>query len=101
VKLVNYYVNKKYTLPYTGSMVLDVNQIIVNEKGIFINAISPMTKAKLRLLFEVAPLARVFQNLLKPHPAPIPLDPSSSSSSSSFLGDKFVHSESLFYLSII
>jgi hypothetical protein len=65
----------------------------VKEKGIFINAISPMTKAKLRLLFEVAPLARVFQNLLKPHPPPIPLDPSSSSS---FLGDKFVHGESLF-----
>ncbi len=53
-----------------------------------------MTKPKLRLLFEVAPLVRVFQNLLKPHPAPIPLDPSSSSSS--FLGDKFVHGESLF-----
>jgi hypothetical protein len=65
----------------------------VNEKGIFINAISPMTKAKLRLLFEVAPLAWVFQNLLKPHPPPIPLDPSSSSS---FLGDKCVHGESLF-----
>jgi hypothetical protein len=27
VKLVNYYVNKKYTLPYTGGMVLDVNQV--------------------------------------------------------------------------
>ena len=32
-------------------------QIIVKEKGVFSNVISPSTKAKLRLLFEVAPLA--------------------------------------------
>lgn len=31
-------------------------QIIVKEKGIFTNVSSPCTKAKLRLLFEVAPL---------------------------------------------
>jgi hypothetical protein len=31
VKLVNYYVNKKYTLPYTGGMVLDVNQVHIND----------------------------------------------------------------------
>ena len=31
-------------------------QIIVKEKGIFTNVISPSSKAKLRLLFEVAPL---------------------------------------------
>ena len=31
-------------------------QIIVKEKGIFTNVASPSTKAKLRLLFEVAPL---------------------------------------------
>ena len=31
-------------------------QIIVKEKGIFTNVISPTSKAKLRLLFEVAPL---------------------------------------------
>lgn len=31
VKLVNYYVNKKYTLPYTGSMVLDVNQVHIHD----------------------------------------------------------------------
>ncbi|CAM6104118.1 unnamed protein product [Calypogeia fissa] len=37
-------------------MVSDVNQIIVKEKGIFTNVISLSTKAKLRLLFEVAPL---------------------------------------------
>lgn len=31
----------------------DVFQIIVKEKGVFTNVISPSTKAKLRLLFEV------------------------------------------------
>ncbi|KAK6933056.1 Fructose-1-6-bisphosphatase class I, N-terminal [Dillenia turbinata] len=55
-KLINYYVRQKYTLRYTGGMVPDVNQIIVKEKGIFTNVTSPSSKAKLRLLFEVAPL---------------------------------------------
>ncbi|WOG94019.1 hypothetical protein DCAR_0313309 [Daucus carota subsp. sativus] len=54
--LIDYYVKEKYTLRYTGGMVPDVNQIIVKEKGVFTNVISPTTKAKLRLLFEVAPL---------------------------------------------
>ncbi|RRT75978.1 hypothetical protein B296_00023050 [Ensete ventricosum] len=55
-ELINYYVREKYTLRYTGGMVPDVNQIIVKEKGIFTNVTSPSSKAKLRLLFEVAPL---------------------------------------------
>ncbi|KAL3820162.1 hypothetical protein ACJIZ3_006067 [Penstemon smallii] len=55
-KLIDYYIREKYTLRYTGGMVPDVNQIIVKEKGIFTNVISPSAKAKLRLLFEVAPL---------------------------------------------
>ncbi|KAG6734977.1 hypothetical protein I3842_01G296900 [Carya illinoinensis] len=61
-KLINYYVNEKYTLRYTGGMVPDVNQIIVKEKGIFTNVTSPSTKAKLRLLFEVAPLGLLIEN---------------------------------------
>lgn len=36
-------------------------QIIVKEKGIFTNVISPTTKAKLRLLFEVAPLGLLIE----------------------------------------
>ncbi|KAJ8540457.1 hypothetical protein K7X08_030376 [Anisodus acutangulus] len=55
-KLIDYYVKEKYTLRYTGGMVPDVNQIIVKEKVIFTNVTSPTAKAKLRLLFEVAPL---------------------------------------------
>lgn len=85
-KLISHYVGEKYTLRYTGGMVPDVFQIIVKEKGVFTNVTSPTTKvsgereglfvlfcssllvpttrpppplsqAKLRLLFEVAPLA--------------------------------------------
>ncbi|OVA06466.1 Fructose-1 [Macleaya cordata] len=60
-KLINYYVREKYTLRYTGGMVPDVNQIIVKEKGVFTNVISPTSKAKLRLLFEVAPLGLLIE----------------------------------------
>ena len=56
-RLISHYIGEKYTLRYTGGMVPDVFQIIVKEKGVFTNVISPSTKAKLRLLFEVAPLA--------------------------------------------
>ena len=56
-RLINYYLGEKYTLRYTGGMVPDVFQILVKEKGVFTNVTSPTTKAKLRILFEVAPLA--------------------------------------------
>ena len=56
-KLVQHYIEDQYTLRYTGGMVPDVFQIIVKEKGVFTNVTSPTTKAKLRILFEVAPLA--------------------------------------------
>jgi sedoheptulose-bisphosphatase len=36
-------------------------QIIVKEKGIFTNVTSPTAKAKLRLLFEVAPLGLLIE----------------------------------------
>ena len=55
-RLISHYIGEKYTLRYTGGMVPDVFQIIVKEKGVFTNVTSPSTKAKLRLLFEVAPL---------------------------------------------
>lgn len=48
---------------YTGGMVPDVFQIIVKEKGVFTNVTSPSTKAKLRILFEVAPLALMVEQV--------------------------------------
>jgi sedoheptulose-bisphosphatase len=61
-KLINYWVDQQYTLRYTGGMVPDVFQILVKEKGVFTNVISPTTKAKLRLVFECAPLALLVEN---------------------------------------
>eukprot|EP00898_Chlorokybus_atmophyticus_P005330 jgi/Chlat1/5799/Chrsp4S06274 len=61
-KLISYWIGEKYTLRYTGGMVPDVNQILIKEKGIFCNATSPSTKAKLRVLFEVAPLGLLIEN---------------------------------------
>jgi sedoheptulose-bisphosphatase len=61
-KLVSYYLTEKYTLRYTGGMVPDVFQILVKEKGVFTNVTSPTTKAKLRILFEVAPLGLLIEN---------------------------------------
>lgn len=57
-KLVQHYVQEQYTLRYTGGMVPDVFQIIVKEQGVFTNVISPTTKAKLRILFEVCFVCR-------------------------------------------
>ncbi|GJS52955.1 sedoheptulose-1,7-bisphosphatase, chloroplastic-like protein [Tanacetum coccineum] len=59
---INYYIKEQYTLRYTGEMVLDVNQINVKEKVVFLNAISPSTKGKIRLHFEVAPLGLWIEN---------------------------------------
>lgn len=61
-RLFAYYLGEKYTLRYTGGMVPDVFQIIVKEKGVFTNVTSPSSKAKLRVLFEVAPLALLVEN---------------------------------------
>ena len=53
---------------YSNALVLTQHccllQIIVKEKGVFSNVTSPSTKAKLRLLFEVAPLALLVSLLL-------------------------------------
>lgn len=51
------FVNNRYTLRYTGGMVPDVYHILVKNKGVFSNVASTAAKAKLRLLYECAPIA--------------------------------------------
>lgn len=59
--LMQYWLENQYQLRYTGGMVTDVNQILVKGRGIFVNPASAGSKAKLRLLYEVAPLAYIME----------------------------------------
>jgi len=54
-KLINYYMENKFTLRYTGGLVPDVYQQFTKGQGIFSNPTSTSSPAKLRLAFEAAP----------------------------------------------
>lgn len=56
-RLFDHWVDSRYTLRYTGGMVPDVYHILIKGKGVFTNVSSPTAKAKLRLLYECAPIA--------------------------------------------
>ncbi|CAB9506863.1 Fructose-1,6-bisphosphatase class 1 [Seminavis robusta] len=54
--LVKHWISNRYTLRYSGGMVPDVYHIFAKSKGVFSNVSSEKAKAKLRLLYEVAPI---------------------------------------------
>ena len=56
-KLVNHYMENRYTLRYTGGLVPDVYQQFTKRQGIFASPTSAGSPAKLRLAFEAAPFA--------------------------------------------
>ena len=53
-KIVQSWIDKEYTLRYTGGLVPDIGQIFIKGHGIFVNVQSPKHKAKLRVLYEAA-----------------------------------------------
>jgi len=59
--LVQCWLQEKYTLRYTGGLVPDVYHILCKQMGVFTNCSSPMAKAKLRLLYESAPVAFIVE----------------------------------------
>lgn len=59
--LVEYWMQEGYQLRYSGGMVPDVYHIFAKSKGIFTNVSSEKAKAKLRLLYEVAPLGLIVE----------------------------------------
>jgi len=54
-KLVDYYMENRYTLRYSGGLVPDVYQQFTKNQGVFSNPTSPSSPAKLRLAFEACP----------------------------------------------
>ena len=51
----------KYTLRYSGGLVPDVYHILLKGEGVLSNASSPTARAKLRLVFECAPIALIVE----------------------------------------
>merc|ERR1719182_618648 len=54
-KLINYWMENKYTLRYSGGLVPDICQQFTKRMGVFANPTSKKSPAKLRLAFEAAP----------------------------------------------
>merc|ERR1712174_20259 len=54
-KLVDHFMENRYTLRYSGGLVPDVYQQFTKEQGVFVNPTSDGSPAKLRLAFEAAP----------------------------------------------
>lgn len=59
--LIQFYIQQRYTLRYTGGMVPDVTQILVKGFGVFLSPVSQNAPAKLRLLYEAMPMAKLIQ----------------------------------------
>ena len=54
--LVKHWIQERYTLGYSGGMVPDVYHMLAKAGGVFSNVSSTKARAKLRLLYEVAPI---------------------------------------------
>jgi sedoheptulose-bisphosphatase len=55
--LITHYISQKYTLRYSGGLVPDVVHALVKGHGVYISPVTDKSKAKLRKLFELAPIA--------------------------------------------
>jgi sedoheptulose-bisphosphatase len=60
-RIVQYYMQQRYTLRYTGGLVPDLYQQFTKGMGIYMNPVSTKSPAKLRLTFEVAPMALLIE----------------------------------------
>jgi sedoheptulose-bisphosphatase len=54
-KLLDHFMDERYTLRYSGGLVPDVYQQFTKNQGVFCNPTAPNSPAKLRLAFEAAP----------------------------------------------
>lgn len=59
--LISYFIQNKYTLRYSGGLVPDVVHALVKGHGIYISPVTSTSKAKLRRLYELFPLALIVE----------------------------------------
>ncbi|KAI2465449.1 sedoheptulose-1,7-bisphosphatase [Annulohypoxylon bovei var. microspora] len=59
--LVSHFIQNKYTLRYSGGLVPDVVHALVKGHGIYISPVTIASRAKLRRLYELFPLALIIE----------------------------------------
>lgn len=59
--LVNYFISNKYTLRYSGGLVPDIVHALVKGHGVYVSPVTGKSKAKLRRLYELAPVALIVE----------------------------------------
>lgn len=59
--LVSRYITEGYTLRYSGGLVPDVVHALVKGHGVYVSPVTGRSKAKLRRLFELFPVAMVVE----------------------------------------
>ncbi|KAJ4289411.1 hypothetical protein N0V88_006891 [Collariella sp. IMI 366227] len=59
--LITDYIERKYTLRYSGGLVPDVVHMLVQGQGVYLSPVTGKSKAKLRRLYELCPLALVVE----------------------------------------
>jgi sedoheptulose-bisphosphatase len=59
--LITHYVQKKYTLRYSGGLVPDIAHMLVKNHGIYVSPVTAASKAKLRRLYELYPVALIIE----------------------------------------
>lgn len=61
MRLITQYVEKKYTLRYSGGLVPDVVHALVKGHGVYVSPVTAASRAKLRRLYELCPIALVVE----------------------------------------
>jgi sedoheptulose-bisphosphatase len=59
--LINRFIKEKYTLRYSGGLVPDVVHALVKGYGVYISPVTAQSKAKLRRLYELTPIALIIE----------------------------------------
>ena len=60
-KLVNHLIDREYTLRYSGGLVPDIVHALVKGHGVYVSPVTARSKAKLRRLYELAPVALIVE----------------------------------------
>jgi len=61
MSLITHFIQEKYTLRYSGGLVPDVIHALVKGHGVYVSPVTEKSKAKLRRLYELAPIALIVE----------------------------------------